>query len=133
LARQHKLYINPEFAYFQYPNVQHNFLFNAELEYQYAHPTKRFTPLASVGWGYLLARQRQGGSVNLGTGDITYDVASIGYFLPTLNVGFRIRPKKTFGYYLKGFYGRKWSTQRDGSAFFGLENGIVLNLFKNPK
>ena len=85
--------------------------------------------MASIGLGYLLSRQKQGGSVHLGTGEITYDVQSIGYFTPTLNTGFDLKPRKVAGYYLRGFYGRKMTTYQENAAIFGLETGLIFNIF----
>ena len=82
----------------------------------------------SIGAGYLLARQKQGGTVNLGTGEIEDDVESLHYFLPTVNAGFRLIPKKKVGYYFKLFYGRKITGQQEDSVFFGLETGVNFNI-----
>jgi|GEM_PF-1195010 len=128
--RIHKLKIQPQVGYFTYPQVQHNFVLNCEAVYLRTRPGRRFTPLASVGLGYWMARQRQGGSVNLGSGEITYDVENLHYITPTLNIGFEIAPKKVIGYYLKGFAGRKIGLGEPSAGLFGLEAGLTFQLTK---
>lgn len=130
--RTHQFYLSPQFGYFVFPSVQRNYLFNLESVYQRTRPNKRFAPTASVGLGYLLARQQQEGAVHLGTGEITYEVTSLHYFTPTIGLGFNIIPKKVIGYYLKGFYGRKITSQQENAAIFGLEGGLIFNVgYKN--
>lgn len=126
--RIHKLNLSPQIGYFFFSKVQHNYLINFEASYQSTSPGKRFSPLASVALGYLMARQKQGGAVSLATGDITYDVKTIHYFTPTVNLGFTISTKRNIGYYLKGFCGRKITTQQANSALFGLELGISAKI-----
>lgn len=127
-TKTQQLNISPGIGYFVFPSVQRNYLLNVETIYQLRNSTKRFTPMASIGIGYLLSRQKLGGSVNLATGDITYDVETLHHFLPTLNIGFNIVPRKTIGYYLKGFFGRKFTADRANSSFFGLETGLTWYL-----
>ncbi|NQX91320.1 MAG: hypothetical protein HRT74_04150 [Flavobacteriales bacterium] len=127
----HHLRISPQIGYFFFPEVQHNFFGNVETSVLRVNSKKRLAPFAGIGLGYIVARQRQGGSVHLGTGEITYDVKTIGYFTPTLNIGFEILPKNWIGYYVKGFYGGKFTSEEANSAIFGLEFGV--SAFINPQ
>lgn len=131
--RIQRLNINPQLSYFVFPNVQRNILTNVELVYQTNRSDKRFRPMASVGLGYLLAWQRQDGTVNLSNGDITFNSETLHYFAPTLNIGFDVIPKKQIGYYLKGFYGRKFTSQEGNTALFGLELGLTYTINKKKE
>ncbi len=111
---------------FTQTNVSHNLLLNPELVYRWNKSDKRFFLTSSVGAGYLLAFQRQDGSLNLGTGEIDYRYQTLNYFLPTLNIGFGVDPKKRLGFYFKTTYGRKFSTQNANAGFFAISTGLIL-------
>jgi hypothetical protein len=62
----------------------------------------------------------------LGTGETDYRYDAFNYFLPNLNIGLGVDPKKRFGFYLKATYGRKLSTQHANAAFLGISTGLIL-------
>lgn len=76
--------------------------------------------------GYLLAFQRQDGSLNLGTGEIDYRYDASNYLLTTLNIGLGVAPKKHLGYYFKATHGRKLSIQNANAAFVGISTGLIV-------
>lgn len=129
-ARISTLSISPQVAHFVFPGTQRNTLLSTEFIYQIAKENKRFSPMTSFSLGYLLARQKQGGNVNLGSGDVADVIESLHYFAPTITVGFDIKPRRAIGYYMRAFYGREIGQQAN-SPLFGLELGTTFNLLKN--
>lgn len=125
-SRVDQLRFSPQVSYFVFPEVQRNVLINGAFLYQRLQPEKALAPMAALGFGYLLARQNQEGTVNLGTGEIDFVTESRHSFVPTLGLGVLINPQKRFGFYLKGFYGRKITAQYEDGAFFGLNFGLRL-------
>ncbi len=123
-----QLQLNPQLGYFTYPDVQKNFLVNAELVYRQSKPDRRFYKMASLGFGYLLAAQRQGVSVNLGSGESTADMDYIHHLLPTISLGLGQDPKRVIGWYAKAFYGRKIGLAAADETFLGVELGLTFNL-----
>ncbi|MFN4000346.1 hypothetical protein [Algoriphagus sp.] len=121
-----RLQILTQLGYFAQTNVSHNFLLNPELVYRWNKSDKRFFLTSSVGLGYLLAFQRQDGTLNLGTGKIIYRYDDLHYFLPSLNIGLGVDPKKHLGFYFKATYGRKLSIQNANAAFVGISTGLIV-------
>jgi hypothetical protein len=64
--------------------------------------------------------------LNLGTGEIDYRYDALNYFLPNINLGLGLEPKKHLGFYLKATYGRKISVHNANAAFVGVSAGIIL-------
>lgn len=126
--RTYNVTIDPQIGYFTYPKVQNNFLINMDLAIHTRKNDKRFSPMASVGIGYLLGLQKQDGTVNLATGEINFETNTLHYFVPTVNLGFDISSKKSLGFYFKGFFGRKIIRELKDSSFFGAEAGITFNI-----
>jgi hypothetical protein len=123
--KQH-LQILTQFGYFTQTNVSQNFLLNPELVYRWNKSDKRFFLTSSLGAAYLLAFQRQDGTLNLGTGGIEYRYDALNYFLPTLNLGLGVEPKKHLGIFFKATYGRKLSVQNANAVFVGLSTGLII-------
>jgi hypothetical protein len=121
-----RLQILTQLGYFTQTNVSQNFLLNPELVYRWNKLDKRFFLISSFGAGYLLAFQRQDGTLNLGTGEIDYRYDALYYFLPTLNFGLGVEPKKHLGFFFKATYGRKLSVQNANAAFVGLSSGLII-------
>lgn len=115
-----------QLGYFAQTNVSHNVLLNPELVYRWNKLDKRFFLSSSVGAGYLLAFQRQDGTLNLATGETDYRYDNLNYFLPTINLGLGVDPKKHLGFFFKASYGRKLSTQNENAAFVGLSTGLIF-------
>lgn len=130
---KHYLQILTQLGYFTQTNVSHNLLLNPELVYRWNKSDKRFFLTSSVGAGYLIAFQRQDGSLNLGTGKMDYRYDALNYFLPTLNLGLGVDPKKHVGFYFKATYGRKLSVQNANAAFLGLSTGLILKFNSKKK
>jgi hypothetical protein len=126
-----RLQILTQLGYFTQTNVSQNFLLNPELVYRWNISNKRFFLTSSIGAGYLLAFQRQDGTLNLGTGEIEYGYDALNYFLPTLNLGLGVEPKKHLGFFFKATYGRKLSVQNANAAFVGLSTGLIIKF--HPK
>ena len=116
----------PQVSYFTQTNVSQNFLLNPELVYKWNKLDRRFFLTSSLGLGYLLSLQKQDGILNLGTGSIEYRYNALNYFLPTLNLGLGIDPKRHIGFFFKTSYGRKLSAQNVNSAFFGISTGLII-------
>ena len=127
----HALEIQPQIGYFQYPTVQENLLVNAEIVYRNRKSDKRFYRMASIGLGYIAGFQRQGGTVDLSTGDIAHDVETLHQFAPTINLGFGKDPSGKLGYYFKVFYGGQLGGPTENAAFFGAEVGLAFWIAKN--
>lgn len=123
-----RLQLLTQLGYFTQNNVAHNLLFNPELVYRWNKLDKRFFLTSSVGTGYLLAFQKQNGTLNLGTGEIDYRYKTLNYFLPTLNIGLGVDPKKHIGFYFKATYGRKLSVHNTNAAFLGISTGLIIKL-----
>lgn len=121
-----RLQLLSQLGYFIQTNVSHNFLFNPELVYRWNKLDKRFFLTSSVGTGYLLSFQRQDGSLNLGTGETDYRYDALNYFLPALNMGLGVDPKKNLGFYFKTTYGRKLSYQSANAGFFAISTGLIV-------
>jgi hypothetical protein len=121
-----KLQLSTQLGYFTQTNVSQNILLNPELVYKWNKIDKRFFLSSSVGAGYLLAFQRQDGTLNLGTGETDYRYEALSYFLPTLNIGFGVDPKKHLGFYFKTSYGRKFNTQNANAGFLAISTGLIL-------
>jgi len=122
-----KVQLLTQLGYFTQNNVSQNILFNPELVYRWQKLDKRFFLFSSVGTGYLLSFKRQDGTLNLGTGETDYRFETLNYFLPTLNIGFGVDPKKHIGFYFKTTYGRKLNTQNADAGFVGILTGFILN------
>ncbi len=127
-SRSFSLSVRPHVGYFSFPDVQHNFLVNTEVVLRTRKSAKRFAPLASLGLGYILGRQRTDGTVDLGTGKRTFNVDTLHQLAPTIGLGFDVLPKKRLGFFLHAFYGPSLISQRANAAFFGLELGVLFNL-----
>lgn len=125
---KHRLQVLTQLGYFAQANVSQNISLNPEWVYRYNKLDKRFFLFASVGTGYLLSFQSQDGLLNLGTGEIDYRYEALNYFLPTLNMGLGVDPKKRLGFYFKATYGRKLSTQNANAGFFSLSSGLILKI-----
>jgi len=123
-----KIDVSPQVGYFFFPGVQNNLLLNCDVAYSVAKSGARVVPIASIGLGYLLARQRQEGTVNLATGELKQDVKTLHYFTPTVNAGFAVSTKRSMSYFMKAFYGRKIGFQQEDASFFGLELGLSVKL-----
>lgn len=126
-----RLQILTQLGYFTQINISHNLLLNPELVYRWNKSDKRFFLTSSLGAGYLLDFQRQDGTLNLGTGEIEHRYDALNYFLPTLNLGFGVDPKKHLGFYFKATYGRKLSIQNADAAFVALSTGLIIKF--HPK
>lgn len=123
---KHRPQLLTQLAYFWQTNVSQNIMLDPELVYRWNTLDKRFFLSSSVGAGYLLSFQKQDGTLNLGTGEIDYRNKALNYFLPTLNMGLGVDPKKHIGFYLKTTYGRKFSTQNANAGFFAVSTGLIL-------
>jgi hypothetical protein len=121
-----RLQLLTQLGYFAQTNVSHNILLNPELVYSWNKLDKRLFLTSSVGAGYLLSFQKQDGSLNLGTGETDYRYEARNYFLPTLNIGLGVDPKKLLGFYFKTSYGRKLSTLNANAGFFAISMGLIL-------
>jgi hypothetical protein len=129
-----RLQLLTQLGYFVQTNVSQNIMLNPELVYKWNALHKRFFLTSSVGTGYLLAFQRQDGALNLGTGETDYRFEARNYFLPSLNIGLGVDPKKRIGFYFKTTYGRKFSTQNANAGFFAVSVGLILKFnSKNKK
>lgn len=123
---QQRLRLLTQLGYFAQPNVSQSLLLNPELVYKWNKLDKRFFLTSSVGTGYLLTFQRQDGSLNLASGITEYRSEAVNYFLPNLNLGFGVDPKKHLGFYLKATYGTKLNANHANAAFFGIAAGLIL-------
>ena len=121
-----RLQLLTQLGYFLQTNVSQNLLLIPELVYRWNKADKRFFLTSSVGAGYLRSFQRQDGTLNLGTGEIDYRYDALNYFLPTLNVGLGVEPKKLLGFYFKATYGQKLNAQNEDNAFLGVSTGLIL-------
>jgi hypothetical protein len=128
----HRLQFLSQLGYFSQFNIAHNLLVNPEIVYKLNRTGKRLFLSSSFGFGYLLSFQKQDGTLNLGTGEIDYRYEALNYFLPTLNIGLGVDPKKHLGFYFKTTYGRKLSTQNANASFFAISAGLVL-MFNSKK
>lgn len=122
----HRIALESQVAYFAQPGVAHNVLLNPGVEYRW-QGASRFFLSASVSTGYLLILQRQEGSVNLASGEVTYTNRSIHSFLPSISAGCGVEPKKVLGFYFKVFYGRQIG-QEEGVGFLGLSTGLTIRM-----
>ncbi len=127
-SKKQKLQLSTQLSYFAQADVSQNLLLNSELVYRWNKQNQRFFLTYSLGAGYLLSFQRQEGTLNLGTGEIDYRNETLHYFLPTLNMGLGVAPKKCLGFYTKATYGRKLSTQNANAAFLGITIGLILKI-----
>ncbi len=130
-SKTNRLHLLPQVSYFYQSNTAHNLLLNPEVVYKWRKTSKRFYLAASIGTGYLLSFQRQTGTVSLSTGEIDYQNERLHFFVPNVNLGFGVDPRKRIGFYFKAFYGRKFSTSQTNSAFIGLSTGLIIKLSKN--
>lgn len=126
LKNQQRLRLLTQLGYFAQTNVSQSLLFNPELVYKWNRLDKRFFLTSSVGAGYLLSFQRNDGTLNLATGKTEYGSEAVSYFLPNLNLGFGVDPKKHLGFYFKATYGAKLSPQHANAAFFGIATGLIF-------
>jgi len=130
-SKTHRLQLLPQLSYFNQPNTAHNLLLNPEIIYKWAKSGKRFYLASSIGTGYLLSFQRQEGAVSLSTGEIDYQNERLHFFVPNVNLGFGVDPRKRIGFYFKAFYGRKLSASQANAAFIGLSTGVLIKLSQN--
>lgn len=128
-GKTNRLQLLPQISYFNQPNTAHNLLVNPEAVYKWSKTGKRFYLTASIGTGYLLSVQRQTGTLSLSTGEIDYQNKRLHFFVPTASLGLGVDPRKKIGFFLKAFYGRKFSTSQTNSAFIGLSTGILIKLY----
>ncbi len=126
--RNHQLQLVSQLAYFVQFKVSHNIFLNPELSYRWGKLNKRLYLSAGIGTGYLLSFQRQEGTLNLGTGDIKYKNEALHLFVPNVNAGFGVLPRKTIGYYLKATYGRELGRSASNAGLVGLSTGIIIRL-----
>lgn len=124
--RAHQLWLSPQAGFFAFPRVENTFLLNADLEYQFRRGEKRVFPRVAVGVGYMLARERVDGSVDLSSGDITHATRSLHYLVPSAGLGLGILPTKRFGYHIMASYGRRIGLNVQSEAYVGLEVGVTI-------
>ena len=122
----HQFQIGPQLAYFVFPQVQQNVLINAEFLFRTQKIGSRFYPLGAIGLGYLISVQQQDGTIHLGTGKVTHNSTTLHQFVPTVNLGFGVDPKKHLGFYFKAFYGGKTILKEENEALFGAELGLHI-------
>jgi hypothetical protein len=129
----HRLQILAQLGYYSQANLSNNILLNPELVYRWNKIDKRFFLTSSVGTGYLFTLQRQEGSLNLATGETDYRNDALNYFLPTLNMGLGVDPKKNVGFYFKTTYGKKFSKQNANKGIFAISTGLILKFNSKNK
>jgi outer membrane receptor protein involved in Fe transport len=125
---QHQLQVLPQLSYFSQLQVSSNVMLHPELVYRRGGAERRFYWSSSVGAGYLLSLQRQDGTVDLGSGDLTHRTVSLHHFVPSVGLGLGLAPRKRLGYYLKASYGRSFRANAENAAFYGLSAGLVFQL-----
>lgn len=121
-----RLQCSAQLGYFTQTNVSKNIFFNPELVYKWNKQDKRIFLTSSVGAGYLIEFQKQDGKLNLQTAETSYKYKPLNNFLPNLNFGFGVDPKKQIGFYLKGTYGSKIRNQNTNAAFVGFATGLIF-------
>ncbi len=126
-----RLQLLSQLGYFTQVNVSKNILLQPDLVYKWNKQDSRFFLSAGVGAGYLLEFQRQEGTLDLASGEIDYRYKALHYFLPSLNAGLGLEPKKHFGFYLKATYGRKMAAQNAHAAFAALSAGLIFKFNSN--
>ena len=131
--RFYRLSFYPQLSYFVYPTVQRNIFLNQEWMISRHRMDKRFFSTLSIGTGYQLAWENQGGTVNLGSGDINNKREMEHQFVPTLNVGFGVDPEQKLGWYFKAFFGRRIVFNATNETYIGAELGLLFNLSKSNK
>jgi hypothetical protein len=127
----HRIGFASQVGYFHQFGVAHNVLLNPGVSYRWRGRSRFFLSTA-IGTGYLLSLQRQDGSVNLATGDVSYRSLPLSYFLPNVSVGCGVEPKRVLGFYFNVFYGRQIS-QDDGVGFLGLSTGVIVLMRSKAK
>lgn len=122
----HRLQLLTQLGYFTHLNVSKNILLNPELQYKWNKTDRRFFLSSSLGLGYLHALQRQERTVNLSTGEATFQSDVFNYVLPNINIGLGIDPKSRFGFYLKATYGKNYGVGSPNAVFFALSTGLIF-------
>jgi hypothetical protein len=129
---ENRIQLLTQLSYFSQLNVSSNVLLNPEIVYSWNHADKRFFLSSSIGTGYLISFQKQGGALNLATGATEYRHDTLNYFLPNINLGSGFALTKSIGFFFKATYGRKLSTENANSAFLGLTAGLILTFKSSP-
>lgn len=125
--RQH-LQLLTSINYFSQLQVSKHIFVNPELSYRWHTSGKRFFISTAVAPGYLISFQRKEGLLNLATGNIDYRYDVLHSFLPNLNVGLGLEPKKSIGFYIKATYGRRFNPESIQAAFMALSTGLIIKL-----
>lgn len=125
--RQH-LQLLTSISYFSQIRVSNHIFLNPEVTYRWHTTGKRFFLSAAIAPGYLLSFQKQEGTLNLATGEIDYRYDVVNSFVPNLNAGLGIEPKKSIGFYVKASYGRRFNPESIQAAFMALSAGFIFKL-----
>ena len=122
----HRIQLLTQLNYFTQLNVSNHLLINPEIEYRWNKTGKRIFLSTSIGAGYMLSFLRKEGKLNLATGEIDYRHEASSHFVPNLNFGLGLEPRKVIGCFLKATYGFKWGTSDASEGFVGLSSGIII-------
>lgn len=125
--RVHKLQFVPTVGYFNQWSVANGMLFNPEMMISRRMEKKRTYVSAHLGGGYMISAQRRGSTVDLGTGNVEYDIDWLHQFVPNLGFGFGIEPKKVIGIFTKAQYGRLIGGNRPPAAYFAVSIGLTVS------
>lgn len=120
----HRLLWLTELSFFSQRQVAQQLLLNPALAYHWHPGAQPFYLSAALGSAYQGARQRQSGSLNLATGEMSYTHAWRHAFVPNLQLGAGMSGAGRLGGYLKITYGSQRGWENAPAPFLALTAGI---------
>ncbi len=129
----HQFRLEPSIGYFERGRKQRNVNLRIQGQYFYYNDQKSWHPTGGISLSYIQSWQETGGSVNLGSGEIDYDLRTISQIAPCLNLGYRYHPSAKYNFSFQLFYGPAIDLNGPNAGFFGLEIGMSYNFNTTAK
>lgn len=133
----YKGFWQPEVAFFSRPKYNSNLFLSAGRGIKRNKRGSKNYSTASFGLGYLAQFEIVTTTVQLGSADIEKERERRDYFLPSVSYTFGRNVKPSWGWYLKGMYGKQFSSKYESSGLlmfgFGLHFIPVTAVLVNDK
>lgn len=114
----------PQVAFFTRPKYNSNLLLSMGRGIKRNKRGSKSYSTASLGVGYLAQFEIVTTTVQLGSADIEKERERRDYFLPSISYTFGRNVKPYWGWYIKGMYGKQFSSKYESAGLFMLGLGF---------
>ncbi|QTN38122.1 hypothetical protein HZ996_02860 [Cryomorphaceae bacterium] len=130
---QRDFLVSPQLGYSWQPQVQQVLYLGIEADYRLGKTDKRSYWMGGLGWNFATTFTREGGEVNIGTGELEYQTTNAFSAIPYTAIEWGFHPKNRVGWHLRGWYGQQLNFSSRNESWFGLEFGLSWKLEKNEE